>query len=123
MTPIFRGRLQSAKRKFIKDSDHSIVIEDQIVLEDSTKSITWAVMTTAEVTPTPDGAVLQQDGKELLLKISSPAGVRISTLMIDPPPLKLDKRIPNLKRIEIRMPAYIFTEGKGTVRVRLTAPE
>ncbi|HPM18771.1 MAG TPA: heparinase II/III family protein [Bacteroidales bacterium] len=123
MTPIFRGRLQSAKRKFIKDSDHSIVIEDQIVLEDSTKSITWAVMTTAEVTPTPDGAVLQQDGKELLLKISSPAGVRISTLMMDPPPLKLDKRIPNLKRIEIRMPAYIFTEGKGTVRVRLTAPE
>lgn len=123
MTPIFRGRLQSAKRKFIKDSDHSIVIEDQIVLEDSTKSITWAVMTTAEVNPTPDGAVLQQDGKELLLKISSPAGVRISTLMMDPPPLKLDKRIPNLKRIEIRMPAYIFTEGKGTVRVRLTAPE
>ena len=43
--------------------------------------------------------------------------------MMDPPPLKLDKRIPNLKRIEIRMPAYIFTEGKGTVRVRLTAPE
>jgi hypothetical protein len=123
MTAVFGGHLKSAKRKFTKDTDHSIIIEDQVVLEDSTKSLTWAMMTTAEVIPTPDGALLRQDGKELNLKISSPAGVRVTTLMMDPPPLKLDKRIPNLKRIEIRIPAYIFTDGKGTIRVRLTSPE
>ncbi len=123
MTAVFGGHLKSAKRKFTKDTDHSIIIEDQVVLEDSTKSLTWAMMTTAEVIPTPDGALLRQDGKELNLKISSPAGVRVTTLMMDPPPLKLDKRIPNLKRIEIRIPAYIFTDGKGTIKVRLTSPE
>jgi hypothetical protein len=42
---------------------------------------------------------------------------------MDPPPMKLDKRIPNLKRIELRMPAYIFKDGKGIIRVRLTSPE
>ena len=123
MSPIFKGHLKSATRKFIKDSDHSIIIEDQVVLEDSTKSLTWALMTTAEVIPTADGALLRQDGKELNLKISSPAGVRVSTIMMDPPPLKLDKRIENLKRIEIRVPAYTFADGKGTIRVRLTSPE
>ncbi len=80
-------------------------------------------MTTAEVIPTADGALLKQDGKELNLKILSPAGVRISTIMMDPPPLKLDKRMANLKRVEIRIPAYVFADGKGTIKVRLTSPE
>ena len=123
MSPVFKGHLKSALRKFIKDTDHSIIIEDQLVLGDSTKNLTWAMMTTAEVIPTADGALLKQDGKELNLKILSPADIRVSTIMMDPPPLKLDKRMPNLKRVEIRVPAYVFDNGRGTIKVRLTAPE
>lgn len=123
MTEIFAGHLESAKRKFIKDSDHSIVIEDELSLNDSTKSITWAIMTTAEVIPTNDGALLKQDGKLLNLTILSPANVNISTIMMDPPPMALDRKIENLKRIEIRITAYIFPNKKGTVKVRLSSPE
>jgi hypothetical protein len=123
MSPVLAGHLKSAQRKFLKDTDHSIIIEDNVVLEDSTQNITWAMMTTAEVIPTEDGALLKQDGKELYLKISSPADLRISTIMMDPAPMKLDRQIPGLKRIEIRMPLYIFKDGKGTIRVRLTSPE
>jgi len=123
MSPVLKGHLKSALRKFIKDTDHSIIMEDQLVLEDSTKNLTWAMMTAAEVIPTADGALLKQDGKELNLKIFSPADVRVSTIMMDPPPLKLDKKMPNLKRVEIRIPAYVFADGRGTIKVRLTAPE
>lgn len=123
LTPVYGGRLKSAHRKFIKDTDHSITIEDRVVLQDTTKSLTWAIMTAAEVIPSTDGAVLRQDGKELHLKISSPEGVGLSTIMMDPPPLKLDRRIPGLKRLEIRIPAYIFTNGKGIIRVSLSSPE
>lgn len=123
MTPVLKGHLKDAKRRFIKDTDHSIIIEDQVVLLDSTRSVTWALMTQAEVIPTEDGAILKQAGKELNLKISSPYGVSVSTISMDPPPLKLDKKIENLKRIEIRIPAYIFEGGKGTIKVRLTSPE
>jgi len=123
LTSVFGNRMKSALRKFIKDTDHSILIEDEIVLGDSARSVTWAMMTTAEVIPTNYGAILKQSGKELLLKISSPADVSISTIMMYPPPLRLDRRIPGLKKIEIRMPSYIFKNGKGTVLVRLTAPE
>ncbi len=123
MTPIYDGRVKSAHRKFVKDTDHSVIIEDQIELNDSTKNLTWALMTTAEVVPAADGALLKQDGKELHLRISSPSGVRISTIMMDPPPLKLDRRIPGLKRLEIRIPAYFFAGEKGTIRVRLSSPE
>lgn len=123
MKAVFGGNIRNAQRKFIKDSDHSIVIEDEIELSDSTRSITWGMMTTAEVITSENGATLKQDGKELQLHISSPSKVRISVIQLDPPPQKLDRRIANLKRIEIRMPAYIFEGGKGTIRVRLTSPE
>lgn len=123
LTPVFGRRMKSAVRTFTKDSDHSIVIEDNLVTGDSTVSITWAMMTTAEVIPVRDGAILRQSGKELHLKIISPAEIGVSTIMLDPPPNRFDRRIPGLKRIEIRMPAYIFRDGKGTVKVRLTSPE
>ena len=123
MTPVYGGRVKSVYRRFLKDSDHSVIIEDQIVLGDSTKNLTWALMTTAEVLPAVDGALLKQSGKELNLKISSPEGVRFSVIMMDPPPLELDRRIQGLKRIELRIPAYIFTDGKGIIKVRLTSPE
>lgn len=119
MSDIYAGHLKEAQRKFIKDSDHSITIEDQFDLGDSTKLLTWAIMTTAEVIPTKNGAILKQDGKQLNLAILSPANVGVSTIMMDPPPLQLDKVIDNLKRVEIRVPAYLFPDKKGTIKVRL----
>jgi hypothetical protein len=123
MTEIFKGHLKSAHRKFLKDTNHSITIEDQVVLGDSTKLLTWAIMTTSEVIQTADGAILKKEGKQLNLKILSPQNVKISTIMMDPPPLQLDKTIKNLKRVEIRIPAYLFPKGKGTIKVRLSAQE
>jgi len=41
-------------------------------------------------------------------------------ISLDPPPLEIDKTIENLKRIEIRLPAYLFPEKEGLVRVRLS---
>ncbi len=123
MTAIYKGYLKSANRKFLKDSDHSITIEDQVVLTDSTKFLTWAIMTTSDVISTEQGATLQQDGKQLNLKILSPGRVKVSIIMMDPPPLKFDRKIDNLKRVEILIPAYLFPEGKGVIKVRLSSPE
>jgi hypothetical protein len=123
MTELYAGRVKSALRKFTKDTNHSVTIEDQVILGDSTKSLTWAIMTTADVVPANDGATLKIDGKTLDLKILSPAVAKVSILMMDPPPTKFDRRIAGLKRIEIRLPAYMFPDKKVTVKVRLTAPE
>jgi len=123
MTEIYNGNVKSANRKFIKDTDHSITIEDHVIINDSTKMFTWAAMTTAEVIPSSEGAILKKDNKTLNLKILSPENVGVSILMMDPPPLKFDKKITGLKRIEIRIPAYIFKEDKIIIKVRLSAPE
>ena len=120
MTGIYGENLSSLQRKFVKESNKSFLIEDKFELNDSTRTITWALMTVARVILVKDGALLKQDGKELKLSILSPGELEVSVISLEPPPLEIDKTIKNLKRIEISMPAYIFPDGKGMIRVQLS---
>lgn len=120
LTKVFGGSLNSAARRFLKEDAKSILIEDQLQLNDSTKSITWQLITAADVEITKDGATLRQDGKELKLENLSHPDVMVSVISLDPPPLELDRRIEGLKRIELRLPAYVFDNDEGTIRVRLS---
>lgn len=120
MSDVFGGSLKTATRRFLKENDHSILIEDKFQVNDSTKNITWQLMTTADVEIVKGGAVLKQDGKQLRLENLSHPDLSVSVISLDPPPLELDRKIDNLKRIEIRLPAYLFSAGERSIRVRLT---
>lgn len=120
MTPTFKGQLKSVSRQFTKDSPTSLVIEDQIETVEATQLVTWQLMTTAEVRMTQGGAILAKDGQRLKLENLSHPDMSISVIALDPPPFELDRRIEGLKRIEIRYPAYLFAEGKGNIKVRLS---
>ena len=99
---------------------HNVMIEDKFEISDSTKNITWALMTVANVRPIKNGAILKQSGKELRLQILSPSDSEVSVIPLDPPPLKIDKTIDNLKRIEIRIPADAVKGRRGLIQVRLS---
>ena len=120
MSAVFGDKLQAASRRFLKEDDRSIVIEDKLTLSDATEQITWQLMTTADVEVTEEGAILRQDGKQLTLENLSHPELRVSVISLDPPPLQLDRRIEGLKRIEIRIPAYALPEKEATLRVRLS---
>lgn len=109
-------------RRFVKESDRSLLIEDEIHIADSVQMITWQLMTAAEVVLTRDGALLNQDGKQLKIQNLSHPEISFSIIALDPPPLKLDRRIEGLKRIELRMPAYELEGKKGQISVRLLSP-
>lgn len=121
MSDLYFGNLNSLQRRFVKESGQSVLVEDKFEINDSTKTISWGLMTQAEVQTTKSGAVLQQDGKELKLEIVEPAGISVSIISLDPPPMEIDKTIKNLKRIEIRIPAWTVENGKGMIKVRLAA--
>lgn len=123
MSEVFGGLLKGATRRFLKENNRSILIEDKFQLTDSTQNITWQLMTTAEVQIVKGGAILNQGGKQLKLENLSQTDLDVSIISLDPPPLALDRKIEGLKRIEIRMPAYLFPEKEGTLTVRLSADE
>lgn len=120
MTELYGGKLASATRRIKKESDQSVLIEDRIAVNDSTKNITWGLMTVADVVLVKNGALLRQDGKELRISILAPEGLSFSIISLDPPPLEIDKSIDYLKRLEIRVPAWMIKNGDQTITVRLS---
>lgn len=63
--------MTSVKRRFLKDSSTSLVIEDQLIISENTKLITWQLLTTADVKIAKGGAILRQDGKRLIIEVVS----------------------------------------------------
>ena len=120
MSEVFGGAVASATRRFVKEDNQSLLIEDQIKPSDSTQHITWQLMTTADVDIVEGGATLKQDGKELKLENLSHPDLMVSMISLDPPPLELDRQIDGLKRLEIRIPAYLMSKDGETIRVRLS---
>jgi hypothetical protein len=112
--------VKSASRKFTKDSPTSILIEDNIELNENTKLITWHMLTQADVEITDDGVILSQDGKKLKLENLSHPQFMVSVVSLYPAPLELDKQIENLKRLEIRIPAWRVGGDHANIKVRLT---
>jgi hypothetical protein len=119
---IFEGQIDSAFRTFTKVNDHILRIEDRFRLLDNTESVTWVMITRAEVQTMKQGAMLKQDEQILHLMIIEPAAMNVSVVSLDPPPLPYDKTIPSLKRIEIRIPAYVLKDmGKPGIVVELSS--
>ena len=120
LSPVFEGTLDRITRTFTRDGPRSLVIEDELVTNDSTRLVTWQLMTTAEVIPVKGGAILKQDGKQIEIQNLSHPDFTLSVVSLDPPPLELDRNIENLKRVELRIPAWTFEGQKGHIKMRLT---
>lgn len=120
MTAAFRGLLAKAERRFAKESERSLMIEDEIELTDSAEVITWQLMTQADVEYTDYGLNLLQEGKKLKVENLSHPGLRFSIVSLDPAPLKLDRQIKGLKRVELRIPAWMIQDNKEIIKIRLS---
>jgi hypothetical protein len=120
LTAVYGENLKSAIRKFVKEDNRSILIEDHFNTTKATQSIVWQMMTTADVEIVKSGAILRQDGKELKLDNLANPELQVSVIQLDPPPFYLDRKIAGLKRLEIRMPAYLLKSGEGAFKVRLS---
>ncbi|SHN34846.1 Heparinase II/III-like protein [Cyclobacterium lianum] len=121
LTPVFGDKLAKAHRRFSRPDNWSLLIEDQLEANENTKMITWQLMTQADVEIVDGGAILTQDGKSVRLENLSHPDLRVSVISLDPAPLALDRQIEGLKRLEIRLPAWILENGKGTIEVKLSA--
>jgi hypothetical protein len=119
LTPSLFGYVTSATRTFIKEGDNALLIEDDIEANRSTRSVVWQLITQAEVEIVENGAVLKQDGQKLRLDNLSYPGVPFAIVSLDPPPHKLDKRMDNLKRIELRIPVSSADVAGGSLEIRI----
>jgi len=120
MSGALAGQVAGASRKFNMDSPTSLIIEDNIELSEETRLITWQLITTADVEIVDGGAILKQEGKKLKLENLSHPGLTISVVSLHPAPLKLDRQVEGLKRVEIRIPAWTVEGDNCHIKVRLS---
>jgi hypothetical protein len=121
LSKVYGGKIKSITRRLVKESNSSLLIEDKIENSDSTRLITWQMITQASVELVSGGAKLKQNDKELFIQNISHPDLAFSIISLDPPPLKLDRKIEGLKRIELRIPAYLFENGKGEIIIKLAS--
>jgi hypothetical protein len=119
LTPTFEGQLKSAFRKFTKDSERSLLIEDIIYPYKTTKLVTWQFITQADARIVKEGVELNQDGQQLKLNNLSHPDIEFKIVSLDPPPHRLDKQMDNLKRIELRIPVSKLDNDSINIRIQL----
>ena len=120
LTPTFGGLLVKATRTLTKDSDTSVVITDSLVESDKNETITWQMLTVADVEVMAGSALLRQDGKTLKLENLTHPEIEVSVVSLDPPPHPLDKQMDGLKRLEITIPGTSRSGNKVELKVRLS---
>ena len=119
MTPVYGDLMKSAKRTFLRDGATSLTITDELETSEKTEMITWQLMTTADIELSGKDAILKQDGKVLKIENISHPSCIFSVVSLYPAPLVVDSQIEGLKRLELRVPAWTFKEGKGEIKVKL----
>jgi len=119
LTPSLGGLVKKATRTFVKEGGKALRVEDKIEGNEKTKTVTWQLMTQAEVEIVNDGAILKQDGRKLKLINLSHPNIPLSLVSLHPPPHKLDKLMENLKSVELRIPVLVDSGTGGGVNISL----
>lgn len=120
LRPTFEGQLKSTFRTFTKESERSLLIEDEIIPDEKTGLVTWQFITQADLEITDEGALLKQDGQKLKLVNLSHPELKFNVVSLDPPPHRLDKHLDNLKRIELKIPvSHLGNDTSFNITVQL----
>jgi hypothetical protein len=119
LTPLYFGNIKNAKRTFLKDKNNEILITDVIVASEKSEFISWQLLTETQVEITASGAILKSNDKQVVITNLSHPNIQFKIVSLDPPPLKLDKKMEGLKRLELQIPVSEFSNGDTEIKVRI----
>jgi len=119
LRPVFGENLAGAWRSFRLLDERRLQVRDSLVFSPQTQALTWQFITQAEVEVTEAGAVLRQDGKQLMLRVRQPSAFEVKVVPLSPPPLPYDKDLPGWKRIELVVSRAAFAGDSGEIVVEL----
>jgi len=78
------------------------------------------LITQADIEFTDNGVNLLQEGRKLKVENLSHPELLFSIVSLHPAPLKLDRQIEGLKRVELRIPAWMVQKKEEKIKIRLS---
>jgi len=119
MDPMWKRPGEAFRGSFSRTSGTGLRIIDEVAFSPETKTLTWQMITRADIEIEREGATLQQDGATLHMHVFSEAPCHIRVVSLDPPPLAYDKRIEDLKRLEVTWERGDFPADAALLQVDL----
>jgi Glucuronyl esterase, fungi/Heparinase II/III-like protein len=119
LSALYGENILQARRTFLRTGPTRLRISDELLFSPKTESITWQLITCADLEFSDDLVLLQQEGETLYLKIPSDVPFELKEVSLSPPPLEYDKNITNLKRLEILWKREDFHSNGATISIEL----
>ena len=114
-----RWSLLTKRRTFSRITETRLRINDKLLFSSKTNSMTWQMITRADLKVQGEQVELHQDGKILYLRVISAAPFEVKEVSLSPPPLTYDKNIEGLKRLEIHWKREDFQGDTATLDIEL----
>ena len=117
LSEVYKVQAHKALRKFTLVNDHTIEVEDEVALRNTSSTVFWTAATKADVTINGSVAQLQKDGKVFYFRILSPEGATFHTY----PAYNTypgEKPIKGITMLEIACPAQ---GGKAKITVEMSS--
>ncbi len=111
LTPGYAGYVQAVQRGLSLRADQRLVIRDEWTTGDRAALVAAQWLTFAKVTLEKTGALLEQDGESLRLRVVSPEGAHVAVEDWSRAVNPWDSPRPGLSRIVIRVSSPAKTEG------------
>ncbi|MEX1238437.1 MAG: heparinase II/III family protein [Cyclobacteriaceae bacterium] len=84
LSTIYENQLAAIKRGVAIVDGKYVTVQDELTAGDSSTTVRWTMLTPAEVSLSGNTAILRKNGKELQLRVASPAGVKLRTWSTEP---------------------------------------
>ena len=117
LTPLYRQQVTRVHRSVTLNPDRTVAIDDQWTTGQQPTDVAWQWLTKATVTRTPQGLLLQQDGKSLALTIDAPTKTTITIEDVSAARNPQDSPNPGVTRIVIKL----STPAQQTATLRVKA--
>lgn len=117
LSEVYKVQAHKAFRKFTLINNHTIEIEDEVELRNTSSTVFWTAATKADITINGSVAQLQKDGKVFYFRILSPEGATFHTY----PAYNTypgEKPIKGITMLEIACPAQ---GGKAKITVEMSS--
>lgn len=112
LTPVYSGQMVSVQRGFNLRSDKSVLIQDEWQSGERGASVSWQMITFADVELKKNEVVLAQSGEAFWLKVVSDDVAHLSVQDVAGLLNVWDKPHPGLKRITIRLNSLPKSSGR-----------
>jgi len=114
LSELYSDQVDEARRG-VRQSGNSILLQDEWRTGPTPATVTWQLLTEAEIETRPNGWLLHQNGQQLSIRVEGPQDTTLSHIATDTLIRDYDQSNPKTKRLGLTVQTPAHSAGRFTV--------